>query len=138
MKRIYGILAAAMLTMFLVTGCGSDGSKEAKSIIKKQADVTEKYINGLAEVKNADDLVKVFDQYTEDMKELVPELIEFEKKYPEFEDGNVPEGLEEDARRMEELSAKTASAMMKAMPYMMNEKVVAAVERMEKELSALD
>ena len=138
MKRIYGIMAIAMLAMFLVTGCGSDGSKEAKSIMEKQADVTDDFANGLIEAKSADDVIYALDRYTENMKEMVPELLAFEKKYPEYKEGKTPEGMEEEIKRVEDSSAKVASALMKIEPYMMDEKVQAAIERMGTELSVLE
>jgi hypothetical protein len=138
MKRIYGILAIVLLTLFLVSGCGSGGSSAAKSIIKKQADVTEEYVNGLANAKNADDVVNTIDNFTKGMKELVPEILEFEKKYPEYKEGKVPEGLEADAKKMEEVSQKMGEAMMKMGQYMMNPKVQEAMNRMGEEMSRID
>lgn len=139
MKRIYGILSILLLILISVTGCGSDGSSTASSIIKKQADVTEEFFTGLSNAKNADDAAKAIDKYTEGLKKLVPELIEFQKKYPEFRDGEVPEGLEADLKKMEEASAKMSEAMSKKMiQYMMDPKVQEAMTRMGEEMSKLE
>ena len=139
MKRLYSLLAVTALILFLVTGCGSDGDKEAKSIMKKQADVTDNFAQSLTDAKSADDVVNALDRYTESMKEMVPELIAFEKKYPDYEkEGKAPEGMEEEVKRVEETSAKVASAMMKIGPYIMEKKVQEALERMGTELQALD
>ncbi|MCK5684531.1 hypothetical protein KAJ27_10430, partial [bacterium] len=61
MTRIYGILVAVLLTGFIAYGCGSDGSSEVKSIMKNQVSVTEDYVNGLANAKNADDVVNAIE-----------------------------------------------------------------------------
>ncbi|MEN8212218.1 MAG: hypothetical protein ABFR31_10905 [Thermodesulfobacteriota bacterium] len=136
MTRIYGILAAVLLTVFLVS-CGSNGNKEAKSIIKNQANVTEEYVNGLEKANNAEDVVTVIEHYTEGMKKLIPELQEFQKKYPEYKQGKMPEGMDADIKRLEAASAKLPGAMMKITAYMMDGKVQAAMEQMGNEMSKL-
>jgi hypothetical protein len=136
MTRIYGIIATVLLTVFLVS-CSSDGSNEAKSIIKNQASVTEDYVNGLEKANNADDVVAVIERYTEGMKKLIPELQEFQKNYPEYKQGKMPEGMDADIKRLEAASANLPGAMMKITAYMMDGKVQAAMEQMGKEMSKL-
>ena len=138
MKRICGIVFIVLLFLISVAGCGSDSSSAASSIIKKQADITEEFVNGLTNSKNADDAARAIDNYTDGLKKLIPELIEFQKKYPEFRDGEVPEGLEADVRKMEEVSMKMSEAMDKTMQYMMDPKVVEAMTRMGEELSKIE
>ncbi len=134
MKRIYGILTVVLLTLFFVSGCGSDGS----SVIKKQVKASKNYINGLADAKSADDVVKTIDNFTEEMKELLPELTELYKKYPGIREGEVPEVLEADVKEMEEVSQKMSGAMSNIMKYMMDPKVQAAMTRMGEEMSKLE
>jgi len=136
MSRIYGIIATVLLTVFLIS-CGSNGNNEAKSIVKNQASVTEDYVNGLTDAKSAEDVVAVIEHYTEGMKKLIPELQEFQKKYPEYKQGKMPEGMEADIKRLEEASAKLPGAMMKITTYMMDGKVQAAMEQMGQEMSKL-
>jgi len=137
MKRIYEILAFLLITAFMVYGCGSDGSSKAESIIKDQVDVTENYINGISSAQSPQDVVEVIERYTEGMKKLIPELKEFQKKYPEYQQGKVPEGLEIDLKRLEEISAKIPGAMMKITSYMMDGKVQSAMKKMGEEMSKL-
>ena len=137
MMRIYGIFAALLFMTFLVSGCGSDGSSEAKSIIKNQADVTEDYVNGLADAKSAEDVVKAIKHYTEGMKRLIPELKEFQEKYPEYKQGQMPSGMEADVKRLEAVSAKIPGVMMKVTSYMMDGKVQAAMAQMGEEMGKL-
>jgi hypothetical protein len=136
MSRIYGIIATVLLTVFLIS-CGLDGSNEAKSIVKNQASVTEDYVNGLTDAKSAEDVVIVIEHYTEGMKKLIPELQEFQKKYPEYKQGKMPEGMEADIKRLEAASAKLPGAMMKITAYMMDGEVQAAMEQMGNEMSKL-
>lgn len=134
MKNIYGILAAAVLAVFLISGCGSS-SNEAGTIIKKQVNVTEAYVNSLEKANSADEVVKAIENYTRGMKELIPELMEFEKKYPELKAGKIPQGMDAEFKRMEEISAKIPGSMMKITQYMMDSKVQAAMQQMGEEMS---
>lgn len=137
MKKTFGIMIGLLLFVFLVSGCGSDGSKEAGSIIKAQADVTEEYVNSISDAKSADDVVKALENYTEGLKKLVPDLKAFHEKYPEYAQGKVPEGVEVDMKRLEELSGKMSGAMMKMGSYMMDPKVQEAMQKMGEEMSKI-
>ena len=137
MARIYAVLTALLLTLFIAAGCGSDGSSEAKSIMKKQASITENYVNDLKKAANADDMVKAINAYTQGMKELIPDLKEFQKKFPEYRHGKVPEGMEADAKRLEEISAQIPDALMKTASYMLDPKVQQAMHQMGQEMSKL-
>jgi hypothetical protein len=138
MKRIFGSIIAVFLIFILVSGCGPDSGSAASSIIKNQVDVTKDFVNGLTDAKNADEVVKTIDNYTDGMKKLIPELQEFYKKYPEFREGNVPEDLKVDVKKMEEVSAKMSEAMMKMTQYMMDPKVQEAMTRMGEEMGKLE
>ena len=147
MKRIYGILCVIILTALLASGCGSSDDKspadstvkkQTTSIVKKEANVMEEYVNGLTNAKSSDDVVNTIDNYTKGMKELIPDLMEFQKKYPEFKEGKVPEGMEVDIKKVEEMSAKIPGAMMKLTQYMMDSKVQEAMTRMGEELGKLE
>lgn len=136
MTRISGIIITLLLSVALIS-CGSDGSKEAESIIKNQADVTENYVDNLTIAKNADDVVNAIEQYTQGMEQLIPELKEFREKYPEYKQGNVPAEMEADLKRLEEASEKLPGAMMKLSSYMMKPEVQAAMEKMNTEMSKI-
>jgi hypothetical protein len=135
--RIYGILAALLFMTFLVSGCGSDGGNEAKSIMNNQAKVTEDYVNGLTSAKNADDVIDTIENYTKGMKKLIPELQEFQKNYPEYMQGKMPEEMKADIKRIEAASAKIPEAMMKMTQYMMDSRVQTAMAQMGEEMNKL-
>ena len=137
MKRFYGILTVVFLTALMVSGCGSDGSSKAESIIKDQADITENYVNDISSADSSEKVVAAIERYTEGMKKLIPKIKEFQKKYPEYQQGKVPEGVEADAKRLEESSAKIPGAMMKLTAYMMDSKVQSAMQKMGEEMSKL-
>ncbi len=137
MTRIYAVLATVFFTAFFIYGCSSDGSNEVKSIMNKQADITENYVNGLEGAQDSDDVVKVIEQYTESMKKLIPELKEFQKNHPEFQQGKMPEAVQADVERIKALSEKIPQAMMKVAGYMQDSKVQEAMVRMGQEMREL-
>ena len=137
-ERMYQILTFVLLTAFMTYGCGSDGSGKAESIIKDQVHITENYINGISSAENSQEVIVAIESYTEAMKKLIPELKEFQKKYPEYQQGKIPEGMESDIKRLEEISAKIPEAMMKISSYMMDGKVQAAMQKMGEEMSTLN
>ncbi|HCY87415.1 MAG TPA: hypothetical protein DHV36_19940 [Desulfobacteraceae bacterium] len=138
MTRFYGALVSILLAALVVLGCGSDGSSKAESIIKDQADATENYVNGISSAESSQEVVAAIDRYTEDMKKLIPELKEFQMKYPEYKHGNIPKGMESDIKRLEDISAQIPEAMMKIASYMMDGDVQSAMQRMGEEMSKLE
>ncbi len=130
MKRIYAILTAALIFTCLISGCSSDGSSEAESIMNDQVNITETYVTGLADAKTANDVIEAIENYTKGMKKLIPELQEFQKNHPEYTQGKMPEKLAADVKRLEAASAKIPGAMMKVTQYMMDPKVQAAMAQM--------
>ncbi len=137
MTRIFGILTTILLFFFFISGCSSDGSSEAKSIMNNQAKVTEDYVNGLASAKSADDVIDTIENYTKGMMKLIPELQEFQKNHPEYVQGKMNKEMKADIKRMEAASAKIPEAMMKVTQYMMDGRVQAAMAQMGEEMSKL-
>ena len=137
MKRIYRLTMVLLLAGTLFFSCGSSGGDDATAIIKQQADVTEDYINGLEAASDADSVVKVIEKYTQGMKDLIPKLQEFYKNHPDFQQGKVPEGLEKETERLNEIAAKLPGAMMKTASYMMDPKVQKAMQDMGNEMAKI-
>lgn len=138
MKRIFTLLIAITLGVLLVSGCGSKNG-DANEILNKQAAVTEAFVNDLEGADSADEVVGAINHYKDGMKELLPMIIAFNKKYPEYKNnGVVPTGMEKQVARMEAISVKMQSAMMKTMRYMFNPKVQKAMESMARELEKIE
>jgi len=138
MKRIYGILTTALFFVLLISGCSSDGSSEAESIMNNQVTVTENYVNGLADAKTAEDVIEAIEKYTKDMKKLIPQLQEFQKNHPEYTQEKMTEEMAAGIKRLETASAKIPGAMMKVTQYMMDPKVQAALTQMGEEMDKLN
>ncbi|MEZ4598587.1 MAG: hypothetical protein R2940_02220 [Syntrophotaleaceae bacterium] len=135
MKKHVIVLLSILFTALFMTACSSDGTGDLESLMKKQADVMEKFVDGMEKAQSADDMVKVIETYTAGMKELIPQLQEFQKKYPDFENGVVPKGLEDEVQRVEQASSRFSSAMMNSMRFMMDAKVQEAMAKMSEEIS---
>ena len=130
-KNPLPLLLAGLLAV--VVGCSSPND-EAGAMIGKQAAVMENYVDGIESARNADDMVKAMARYTDEMKELLPKLREFEKKYTLSQSEAIARDHEKEMTRIENAAARLPGAMMKTAGYMMDEKVQAAMAEMAAEL----
>lgn len=135
------LVALMVVAMLAVAGCGSDKYADAKSLLKDQANAAESYVTGLEKAGNADEVAKVINKYTDDMKGLIPRIKAFREKYPELTSSataeSVPEDVKVEMQRVKEASGKIQSATMNLMKYMLEPKVQQAFQRMGKELGAM-
>lgn len=134
MKRLISIVLAAGLALLLLGACSSDGTSEFKSLMNEQVDVMETFAENVEKVQNAEDMAAAIEEYTADMKELIPRLQEFRDKFPDYEKGAMPEQLKEEAKRVEQASTKLSAAMMSSLRYMMDTDVQQAMKNMAQEL----
>ena len=134
-KKHLPILVAAIFVLGLVylVASGSTGGS-AGDVIEKQAAVMESYVEGIESAKSADDMVKVIERYTADMKDLIPRIEKFQESYAETNDEDLAERMEAEMARVEEASRRLPAAMMKAAGYMMDVKVQDAMSKMAEEL----
>ncbi|MEJ2037913.1 MAG: hypothetical protein P8X55_03135 [Desulfosarcinaceae bacterium] len=135
------LVALMVVAMLAVAGCSSDKYADAKSLLKDQANAAESYVTGLEKAGNADEVAKVINKYTDDMKGLIPRIKAFREKYPELTSSataeSVPEDVKVEMQRVKEASGKIQSATMNLMKYMLEPKVQQAFQRMGKELGAM-
>jgi hypothetical protein len=88
----------------------------------------EHYIGRMEKADSAEAVAKAMQDFTEKMSALAPRLQEMNRKFPELAtDKDAPKELEKVSQRMSDLSTKLQSAMMKAMPYMMDPQVQQAM-----------
>ncbi len=111
--------------------------KEAADLLNEYADIQEDYLDGIAKVNSADDLVTVLKAYSVSMTKVMPKMIEFSKKYPDL-DKDTPKELEKLTSRVESLServqAETPTILMK---YSSDTKVQAAFMEMSAAMSGI-
>ena len=141
MKTYYWKVLLGLFLVFAISACGGDKYKEARSVMADHAKASESYLNGMNNAKSADDVVDTVNKFTDDMKTIIPRLKALHEKYPDWWVGgqasNVPEELQAEGKRLEDLSGKMQSATMNIMKYMMDPKVQQAMQRMGQELGAL-
>lgn len=133
-------IVAAVMAVLMLAACGSGEYAGVEDVIKDQADITEAYVTGLEKAKSAEDVAKVINEFTEDMKALIPKIQAFQEKHPAIWQGGdeVPEKIKAQQKRLEEASTKIQGAFMNMMTYMMDPKVQEAMMNMSTELSKLE
>jgi hypothetical protein len=138
MKKFFSILLAILFIGSFINACSSDATSDLESLMKKQASVLEKCVDGMEKAQSSDDMVKAIEAYTAGMKELLPQLQEFQKKYPDYEKGVVPKDLEDEVKRVEQASARFSAAMMNSIRFMMDARVQEAMTRMSEEIGEME
>jgi hypothetical protein len=140
MKKSFTFGSICLLSLLLLVACSSDGSGEAKTILKKQITLTERFVTDTEKADSADKMVAAMEQFTTGMTALIPQLKSFQEKYPQFADknGQPPKGIEDEIKKLEELSAQLAQSMMKASAYFMDPRVQKALNEMGKAMSELE
>ncbi len=122
-----------MAVIFTLAACSSKSS-EPKAVLNDLLDVNEAFINNLEKSTDASGVAAAIDQYTADMKSLIPRLKEMKAKYPDFDmkGDKMPEEFKEFEGRFTEIGSKMMKAYSKLMPHMADPKVVKAQENMVK------
>jgi len=124
-RRLWSM--GTILLILLVIACGGKYD-EVESTLNDYADAMEDYIGRMEKADSAESVANAMQDFTEKMNALIPRLQEMNQKFPELaSDRDAPKELEKVSLRMTELSPKLQSAMMKAMPYMMDPQVQQAM-----------
>lgn len=132
-------ITGILMAILTLSACGSGEFGEIEDIISKQAEITENYVTGLEKAKSADDVAKVINEFTDDMKSLIPKIKTYRETHPEIWIGgeDVPEKIKVQQERLETASGKIQGAFMNMMTYMMDSKVQEAMMNMSTEMSKL-
>jgi hypothetical protein len=118
-----------------LTACGGGGGKYAdlKPVVKKFNSNTEKFIAAMDEADSAEKVAAAMTDFAKIMTDIKAEMEKMEEKYPELKDmSDPPPELAEEGQKMQELSMKLGSVMMKAMQYQDDEAVKTALEEFQK------
>jgi len=136
MKRVLSVLVVVGLVFIYACGGGGD---DPKSVMKDFLDTFEGYIDGMAKVESADDLVAVTESAIAKFEKLAPRMKAVTEKYPELKKmrpgGRMPEQFKEFEDRMKELGTKMFSSMGKLMKFMNDPKVKEAQRKLQKAMS---
>lgn len=133
------IILAWIIGVIFLAACGSGKYGDAEEIISKQTKISEDFVNGLEQAKNADDMVEAINKFSEEMKPLIPKIKECKEKFPELwaSDGEVPQKIQAQQQHLKEVGKKVKVATMSLVKYMMDPKVQEAMAKMGQEMSQM-
>ena len=128
------VVAFAVGTM----ACGGDEYADAKKAISKSNKVLEGFFTEFDKADDAKSVAAALNGFVDNMKQVIPEIRELEKKYPELGGGqSVPEELGEEGKKMMELWGRFGSIMMKIQQFADDPEVKKAQERLQTVMSGL-
>jgi len=130
MKLSKGVMLAVMVLFVLsVAACGGSKYGDIKEVMNAQTKAMEKYIHAMENAGSAQDAVAAINNFTSDMKVLLPKMTKTMAKYPEIATkSEPPEELKAEAEAIQTISGKMQGAMMKIMQYMQDPAVQKAME----------
>jgi hypothetical protein len=141
MKNIRWIVVLTAVVFALGTiACGGGGGKyaDAKKAIANSNKILEDFFAEFDKADDAKSVAAALNGFVDDMEQVVPELRDLEKKYPEIGGGqSVPEELGEEGKKMMELWGKFGSIMMKIQQFGDDPEVKKAQERLQTVMSGL-
>jgi len=134
LKRII----SAFFIFLTLTACGGGEYGDLKDLMSAQAKVMENYIEAMSKVESPEDVVVAMNNFTLEMKGLIPEMKKTLKKYPELSNIQAPpEPLKAQAEEMRVLSSKLQAATMKTMQFMNDPEVQKAMQKQSEVMMAL-
>lgn len=120
------IMGLAVLTI----GCGGKYA-DVIEVNQTYVQLLSEYIEAVDKVENAADAAAAINDLADGMDELTPKMQAMSKKYPNLQDAeDLPEALQETSEEMNRVSEDFGSTFMKLMPYMSDEKVQKAQNRL--------
>ncbi len=130
MHIIFTVIALFLLNL---AACSSGKYSDVKKVTNDQAKTMGNYATAIEKAESVQDVVAAINNFTSEMKTLMPEMKRTLEKYPELTDNQPPpEELKEDAEKMRALNERLQSAMMKTMQYMQDPEVQKAFEEQGK------
>ena len=132
------ILVSLIAPLILLNGCGGGKYSDAKKVTNEYADAMDDFSTAINKSNSAGDVAKAMDSFTDKMAKIAPELKKIQEKYPELQGMTTPpKELEESKKRIEEVTQKYTSSMMKLAQYVNDPQVQKAQERMSQVMQKL-
>lgn len=130
-NRIHLHVAICIVMTFALFACGGGKYDQAKKIMKKQAEISTAYVNGLESAENAKDVADAINSYTDEMEKLIPDINKMMKDLPEIMNNEtVPQEVAEESAQLAEASEKIQAASTKLFKYITDPEVQKALEHM--------
>ena len=137
-RKTMAWMAMAML-IASAAACGGGGKYgEAKALMAKQLTAMENYAAAMEKAGNAQDVAAALNAYAADQKELMPAMMELQKKYPELAaQKEAPAELKAEMEKLKEISTRIMSASMKAAQYMADPVVQEAQKKLAESMTSM-
>ncbi len=133
MKKIHSMIFFCVVALLIgAVACGGGKYADAKKVIAESNKIMEDFYEDIDKADSAEKFAAALNGFTKSMQPIVSEMKKLEEKYPELGDqGDVPEELGEEGKKMMELWMKFSSIMMKAQQYADDPAVAKAMEGLE-------
>lgn len=128
MKKLTLVLMVLGFSLLLLSA-NPEEYTDVKDLFAKQATLMQNYITACADVKEAKDVVAIFDNLKEGFKTLKPAIKAVVDKYGDLEklfDQETPEVLKPDLDNLKALTQKMMTESMKLAQYTQDPEVVKA------------
>jgi enamine deaminase RidA (YjgF/YER057c/UK114 family) len=119
--------------------CGGGGKYgEAKALMAKQLTTMENFAAAMEKAGNAQDVAAALNAYAAGQKDLIPAMMELQKKYPELmAQKEAPAELRAEMEKMQQIGQRVATAMMKTGPYMTDPVVQEAQKKLAEAMTSM-
>ena len=127
------VWAVGFLFVLICAGCGGSKYGDLKDVMNAQARAMENYVSAMETAGSAQDVVAAVNNFTGEMKALIPEMKKAMERYPELAGTQEPpEELKTESEALDTIGSKMQGAMMKIMQYMQDPGVQKAMEEQGK------
>ena len=135
-------MMAWMVVAMLVAGaaaCGGGGKYgAAKELMAKQVAAMSDFADAMEKAGNAQEVAAALNGYAAAQKELVPAMMELQKKYPELmAQREAPVELKAEMEKMQQLGQRVATASMKVAQYMADPVVQEAQKKLAESMTSM-
>ena len=131
--------AVLVLVVAGFAACGGGGKYGAvKSVMGKQIAVMESFAAAMEKAGNAQDVAAALNAYAAEQKDLMPEMMDLQKKYPELATQKEPPAeLKAEMEKLQQIGMRVASASMKAAQYMADPVVQEAQKKLAESMASM-
>jgi len=132
MKKLTVISILFLLfALYLFNGCGGDAYSEMIKLNTQFTKLMETYLGEIEKADNANAVAKAMNKCADGMEKVWPKMKAFSEAHPELKDSkNQPDSLKKSNKEAEVLGRRMGSVYGKIMPYMQDENVRKAQERL--------
>ncbi len=123
----YGLFFLIILSL---SACGTDEYSDARKLFQDRTKIMEDFIDAIEKAESPQEMVPVIDAYTDQMEELIPEILYIKGKYPELaKKDSIPKSVKKDYDMMRETGNKMENLILgKVLKYQNDPDIAAAMQ----------